>query len=300
MMKKLFIFIIALNLFINSAIHAQSYHPVPVNNANWNEVFIAEQPHIITPYKNVAHNDTIIQNKKYGKFYLLNTADTCIHNPPSGKYYAAVRNDTSSKKVYVIFKDSLKASLLYDFSKNVGDTIHYYYHKSCWTTLVVTKIDYVQNQGINRKLFSISGWGEDKWIEGIGCTEGFFYPKYALPTCFCHWILGCVYNNDTLLYQNPEFTGECSLTGINEDINSENNLIIKPNPAQNKISISVKNGNVKIENIQIYSLFGKVLIQKENFSSGYEVDISQLPQGVYLTKAVLVDGRIYSKKLVVY
>jgi hypothetical protein len=278
--------------------NAQTYYPIPFNYANWNEIFVMDQPSTITPYKNVIHNDTIINSIIYSKVYKISGSDTSIHNPSSNDYYAAIRNDIPNRKVYVYFKDSLQESLLYDFSKNEGETIHNFYH-GMWLDYTISNIDSVLIQGSYRKQFHFSSSGEI-WIEGIGSRDGLFYPKFPIPTCYCYWILGCVWHNDSLLYLNPDLLSACYPTKMDEIKLNNVEITLLPNPAWNKLTIALSDFKTPDElNLFIYNEQGQLLLQQNHYQNNTEIDISSLKQGFYIAKILLNDEKYFLKKFMV-
>jgi hypothetical protein len=76
--------------------------------------------HYYTPLQNADTTiNTIIYKKKYRTIYDLNNVTTS----PTKLMYCS-RYDSLLKRVYVVFKDSVKENLHYDFNINVGDTLH--------------------------------------------------------------------------------------------------------------------------------------------------------------------------------
>lgn len=63
-----------------------------------------------------------------------------------------------------------------------------------------------------------------------------------------------------------------------EDFQFENSCFVYPNPAKNNINII----GVENQNIEIYSIDGKKILG--TFYQGDDIDISSLPQGLYIIK----------------
>jgi hypothetical protein len=73
--------------------------------------------------------------------------------------------------------------------------------------------------------------------------------------------------------------------GINKIENSNNNILIFPNPAGNKLEI--KNGGIKIELVEIYDVVGeRCLVLPLNPLKGTSapIDVSKLSPGIYFVK----------------
>lgn len=65
----------------------------------------------------------------------------------------------------------------------------------------------------------------------------------------------------------------------------QNGFYVYPNPASHMLHVSNSNPNKSIELVQVISLDGKLLMQvKPMESSNTQLDISALPQGMYLCK----------------
>lgn len=81
---------------------------------------------------------------------------------------------------------------------------------------------------------------------------------------------------------------ECGerVVGIDEHPIIDFSLIISPNPASGSFSIR---GNLKKSELNIFDLHGKTVLELKNYNSSDLVDISRLPQGVYLVR--LIDGK---------
>ncbi|MFH0866085.1 MAG: T9SS type A sorting domain-containing protein [Bacteroidota bacterium] len=67
-------------------------------------------------------------------------------------------------------------------------------------------------------------------------------------------------------------------SGINDEVNSNNNIYIMPNPAYDRVYIKTPEKNYTIE---IYDFTGRKLL-KENPANDQSIDISELAKGTYL------------------
>ena len=65
---------------------------------------------------------------------------------------------------------------------------------------------------------------------------------------------------------------------------SSNAYMAYPNPARDLLTISGISNMQRLENIQILSLEGRLLLQQKPTTESTQVDISGLPQGMYLCK----------------
>ena len=122
---------------------SQNYYPFPDSNAIWNHYFETGES---KTYNNTSMyysyglmGDTTINSVKYSKLYEFNDTVFTLY----AEYLGGFREDTL-RKVYYTGKDFWGAEytdeiLLYDFSKNIGDTIEY----GIWGETIIQNIDSV-------------------------------------------------------------------------------------------------------------------------------------------------------------
>ena len=84
-----------------------------------------------------------------------------------------------------------------------------------------------------------------------------------------------------------------SSVSLNE-LKSNNDLVIYPNPTNEKITISSQE---RIQNYTIQDMKGEHLISKESLQWKEEVDLRDLPQGIYLLSVELKSGALITKKI---
>ena len=81
------------------------------------------------------------------------------------------------------------------------------------------------------------------------------------------------------------------------DKNSESEILIYPNPANNKISVVT---GKNIENLYIYNINGKHIKEIKNLNeSEVEIDISKYNDGFYFIKAHLTNGELINSKFII-
>ncbi len=85
--------------------------------------------------------------------------------------------------------------------------------------------------------------------------------------------------------------GLCS-TVIDENSRQDELLILSPNPAREKVTISKRNN----ERISIFSIEGRLLLEDLVNST---VDVSEWDEGIYIVRATAEDGRLRVGKLIV-
>ena len=79
---------------------------------------------------------------------------------------------------------------------------------------------------------------------------------------------------------------------INEKL--ENEILIYPNPSNNKINLKIINNNAAIRKILIFDLLGNKCISS---NTGNNIDVTNLPTGIYIAKVLTDQGDLYSKPI---
>jgi len=90
---------------------------------------------------------------------------------------------------------------------------------------------------------------------------------------------------------------------IDDNKNPENNqLIVYPDPAQNKITIKIDQVdfvNMTDLKMLIYNIQGQLISMQSIKKPITDIDITPLSQGVYFVRLILNNGNIIQKKFVV-
>jgi uncharacterized repeat protein (TIGR02543 family) len=84
-----------------------------------------------------------------------------------------------------------------------------------------------------------------------------------------------------------------SATGAIDE--NKTDLLIYPNPAKNVIKLANIINHV---DLKIFDLNGKLLIQKQNIKANHDINVSELPQGIYLVN-ITNENSLYSNKIVI-
>ncbi len=155
--------------------------------------------------------DTLIAGHAYAKI------DHC-----AGGYIGALRSDSGA--VHFIPADSLQEFLLYDFTVQVGDTLHdVYTHESLTTGYIGTPtlLDVVvgqvtsdpnDNGRITIWLSPPGGGLYGQWVEGVGCVAGLFAFS-AMNVSNYNFYLSCLSHTDTIRWMvggTMSVPGNCS------------------------------------------------------------------------------------------
>lgn len=274
---------------INSVI-GQNFN-FPDSNAIWS---IYDQKYFVD-------GDSIVNANKYKKYYFSN--DSIV---TTGSFFALLREDTISQKVFAIAQSNTQEHLLYDFSLTLNDTISVYpLSFPFFSGNILIKVDLIDSILIGsnfHKRIKVSGVNQNTgydeyWIEGIGSTMGLFNSGITgiVITDIYYPTLFCFEKDGVILYSNPGFTDcyEIYPVGI-----EENDLVVRtkiyPNPTNSSFIVESEK---EIIYYQLLSGIGKILMNGQVCGKSFTLDISDLPPGVYLI-ALITDKGVSIKKII--
>jgi hypothetical protein len=279
-MKKSLLFIAVLFSCVSKA---QNYIPLPLDtNHYWSEYFTGWQgPQTLfsSVYK-YKIKDTLINSMNYKR--LINEG----YSPSNGACYscgALLRQDSTQKKVYVLM--SGQEYFLYNFSKNIGDTL-----KVCdisgTSPIVVTRTLTAVDSTIlfdnkyHRRYHYFAGsfTGAQYVIEGVGGENGLLYPYYVpLETGRSMICLTHVNSPISTIYMNPYFAQSGCTPYImgNRIIENADKIKIYPNPTSEKLFIE----NHANYDLVMRDVLGKDITIKVSSKNCY--DLSNLNKGIY-------------------
>jgi hypothetical protein len=263
--------------------------------------------------------DTIIDNKLYNKLYLLN--DTTLNIDAEDEYYGCFRQEDKKvwyRPAFVISHsydvEAEEETLLYDFSKNEGDTVwHNLILKGGTlsagkniTASIVYDIKntesgkiYETSQWINRSgnLVEIMG-GYDFWREGIGSIEhGLFWFLYNPPMSGgMSYKLACFKQGDEVKYVD----NTCNICFYGATVGI---------PKIEKVNVDVVYENKTIQimgessifpcQMKLFSPTGQVLFNQTIVSAKETIGVNQHLKGVYLYQIQKDSEIIKSGKIII-
>jgi len=228
--------------------------------------------------------DTVFDNLKYKKVY-LQTHDS-IADFKKASYFTAIREDTIAEKVYFYYKAN--EYLLYDFSVNVGDVVSFYSLWPWWQPTLkereVLSIDsiLIDNHYRKRINFIDDGWrAPESWIEGIGSTNGIFFPGYFYEVDVMDWtVLLCVHINERLIY-HTDYYNNCYVREFGVNISENKKEIFKIYPTVADKVLYIETGsNVEGFDYKIISMQGQIVGMGQITSN--TINIANLNHGIYL------------------
>ena len=110
------------------------------------------------------------------------------------------------------------------------------------------------------------------------------------PLITIHDMAYCTIPNYPLMFGQKDFMD------IEENEYATANASLFPNPVEDRLSLQLS-GNASCKNVEIYGIDGRLLkSQNDNFEN---IDVSDLPTGLYIAKINLNDGTVFTEKVVV-
>jgi len=193
------------------------------------------------------------------------------------------------RKIYVLDVNSGSEELYYDFNMEVGDTIKgpmafYIYQET------IKAVDSIEIDGeYLKRLYYDTIEDNNFFLEDVGNPNGFLESPQLDISEFGS-ILYCYRQNDSVVYTFEGWEEECDFTISVKEYRTDNfELTIFPNPASEKITISVPSQN-KDNWVRIYNSSGQLLIEKPMLANTMKIDLSELANGMYLLEAETEDG----------
>ena len=224
-------------------------------------------------------------------------------------YAASLREDTSTRKIYIIKPNDTLEKLIYDFSLNIGDTVTFFNNVTGFCQKgILDSIDYIEINNVCTKRYFLKdsllneGW-LDVWIEGIGSQHGLIYPGVFFVDYGPYFGLWYVIKNQDTIFQNTDII-QC-FTNIQENkFLQTNGICLYPNPIINDgFNLSFQTHEPTFIQIKLYDYLGReVLFMNENKQQGvYKkyMPTNNLPPGLYFL-TVTINEKICSNKIIIF
>lgn len=269
---------------------SQNYSPLVKENVYWDVLEGNSQNLYIYDrgFRYFFDGDTLIGNQLYSKLF-YHPFDT-IHNPYPSFYVDTstvifsnyIREDTVARKTYILEPWNSNEVLMFDFSLNIGDTLNSTYTTDGSPIVVDTITDEILLNGVIRKKWTFDNG--HFYIEGIGSSQGFFSPTFTL---LGHWLeTNCVNDNNVHLYGNRCFT----ILDVSEVDVFRNDFKVYPNPVEH--NLIVERSIADLVYFKLYDLHGRIVLRKKISARVVEIDVSDLPKGIYVFS---LDGKRHQK-----
>lgn len=260
---------------------SQTYHPLVEEDTYW-EIFECNSQNLCivdAGYRYFFKGDTVINSHQYkilraNHFSQLTSPPPCYHwavDTTTSTIRGFLREDTLARKVFILNQGSGNLDeILFDFTLNIGDTLHSTYTGQGEILVIDTIVNTTLINGeIRRKWILTNG---HSYIESIGGSEQFYYP---LITGLGWWYsLSCVNKNNTQLIGS-----QCSPILNTKKIDSKEPSKIYPNPTAKYLFIERENSN--FEWLNIFDAVGKVIYTERLYSMFEKIDLSSLNSGLY-------------------
>lgn len=293
-MNKLIFFLL---LASSSCISAQKYVPFPTDDANWNILYIYEgfsnyYQSDTTLLQYSLRGDSIINGISYRKVYRNIGSLT----EPILKCTGGLRED--AKNIYysgLTYPEDWESPfpsevLLYDFTKNVGDTVWINKPSRNYNILAIDSIKIGVEYRKRYKINDDNNYNDNPGyiIEGIGniSNSSLFGDVTIKPICMCHltWKFICFSQNGETIYLNPAFT-DCNstiMTGLKDIKANKQTVKIYPSPAKDYIQFQFDYPDKKYTTAEIMDYTGKHLLTVPVAGiSEYTLNLSSYSPGIY-------------------
>ena len=196
------------------------------------------------------------------------------------------------KKVYVRWWDSglqhfNEEKLYYDFNLQVGDSFDVCsYGEPCFIQVVAIDEVEMEDGTLRKKYVFNDGWeGEEIWIEGVGSLAGVahrFDPDLT-GSFFSH--LQCYFEDGKLVWTD----GEC-WDDVGEAVAEQ--VSVYPNPAKGNVLIT----GIEPAEVQLYNALGQLV---KTVRGTNEINVADLPQGVYLLRIADTEGKVCTNRITI-
>jgi hypothetical protein len=236
--------------------------------------------------------DTTIGIYQYKKLILNLDSGGFSFNTP-----IAAREDTSTKQVFFYNNGEY---LAYDFSLNEGDTFTTNMD-GCSIQMTVDSVDSViLFNGELRKRMFLSNFSQETWIEGVGSLNGLTYVGVYFCLVDIYPTLNCFKENDTLKYQNSNFSNCFYNTVDISELSSKNNVKVYPNPFTESTIITFDNSFFEKNTLKIFNTNGQLVKELRNITGNIlTIERDKMCRGIYYFQLMNDRRQIGNGKLVI-
>jgi len=295
--------------------HAQTYYPLPEENAYWT---VMEFDYNTWQYNDVIYTvegDSVINNLNYKVVYRLDDYPT-IYDTIS-TLHCFMRQSVEEKKIWFIrhYLGETVEKLGYDFSVEVGDTVNlpaFHFNEFGDSTFQLQFIDSVDLEmigelsGYRKRYFfhtlSMNGYTID-FIEGMFELRSTFpnlEPIYGFDA-FHQSSSICLQVNNSYWAGAEPYYKNCGFVVLDtEDYSLKKELKIFPNPASNIITVQLPVTFNSPGTLAIYNNFGEPVLRMEisGLNNSFAIDVSNFINGIYFL-SINSNSTTISTKLIV-
>ncbi|MDR0349187.1 MAG: T9SS type A sorting domain-containing protein [Tannerella sp.] len=287
------------SLCITPFVRAQDYIPMLQEGNRWNVLFEKDADGGTGPffYRNThiykLAGDTVIDGKQYAAIQKSEDREVSIWRTAG-----FIREDVAAERVYYralfpahyIWNDSITPEcVLYDFGISVGDTVTAIWPDSIWNK--VESIDSIEINGKYHKQITVGSqfiaeagpdrfvWN-NKWIEGIGNTNGILKENCTFPGNSSTILLAFTRNGETV-YRNPYgYADFIWWTAADEPVETVSSIKIF---ASGK-TVHIIYMGVEDYAVDVFSIAGTHLLHRKCNTNEAAVSLPAVPAGVYVVR----------------
>lgn len=274
-MKRIILTTLLLYIFFLSDAQNYEYTPLVKEGLSWSYCDVVKaggEEYKLYYYQFNFSGDTIINDIAYKKLFQRDCSSNGLI------YIASMRED--NKKVYAVYQGQQPEQLIYNFNLAVGDSIqspygnpYLYYH--------VTKVDTIELASGKRKRIELDF---DTWIEGIGTLNRFMmHPLHAIPLYDLGVRINYQKQGAQIIYKTNEWylnENDCNFSSV-EETELDKLVVYFITPELLKVATELSEPDCTIE---LLDLFGKKLMQKHTDIGNTTIDVSGLPEGLYILR----------------
>lgn len=278
--------------------HAQTYYPLPEENAFWTVVEFDWDTWENNDIVYTVNGDTIINNLTYKKIYRLDDYPG-IYDTIS-TLHCFMRQNAEEKKIWFIrhYLYETEEKLGYDLSVKVGDTVSlpaFDYLNTGDSQFTLVNLDSVdmelwgETTGIRKRYgfanISING-------QYLDYTEGVLESNSTFPNLdnyhgfdpFHQSLTVCLLVNNIYWVASQPFYENCGFLVLDsENYDLKNALIFFPNPARDLITVQLPDSFISPGILTIYNNFGAPVLRREfsGLDKSLAIDVSNFINGIY-------------------
>ena len=308
-MKTKNVLLLCCILFTSLKLSAQTYYPLPTQNAYWT---VYEWDEFLGGYDDKIYTvdgDTLINSWNYTKVFQLNDHPTIFDTIRN--LHCLMRQDTITKKIWFIrsYLGETTEKLGYDLSANFGDTISlpaFHYEYSDGDSIFIRLVDcgeIVLNNGEIRIRYcynSIQNGHPIEFIEGVVGYNNTFPDRHQYWDPFRQSVSVCTEVEAYTIWTNGVDTNEVdcgfNLVSIKKPIYSQ--IEIYPNPANDYCLLDLTLITNDTE-VTLIDILGKPVYNFHHTATKQiNIDLTQIPAGIYLIRVKTTTHTFYNKLIV--
>lgn len=242
--------------------------------------------------------DTIIDGKLYQQVFISEDE----HQEEWFFFGNFIREENNKVYLREYFGEE---GLIYDFNLQLGDTVVVNNPRSISAvTLVLTEIDSVETTDGYRdrwKLTNDEFMIPEYWIEGIGSMGGILNSSTEVFGGLCGtYILLCQEESGSTIYMNPEYE-QCYYLLLDDGVDieaPENAFDIIYSPSSQRIELTFFDNESR--RVHLTDMNGRKVSQLQSSENNVHLSIKLSSKGLYIISVIQNDGRLVSKKIMLY